>query len=494
MKTQTIIHRLLIRRTHNTLFLLIRSFVFVGFFSASLPSHADFQDTMQDMFDSLVNVTSPQAYESQTRHVLASGRVYLRNRVSRPNLLNYTPGRLSGGCGGIDLYLGSFSMINAAEFESLLRNIASNALGYAFGLAIEAMCPTCAQEMKNLQKLVQNMNKTMGDSCEMAESLVNEVGAPLKAWHTKRTEVDKPEMLKNQLINPDVFSGKKDKNKTQGEADNEANVDTSVNAVWQSLKNQNVASWWASGDDELLEIMMSLTGTIIKRPLDSRGGVPCDYGQGPDYCVKSMYTEISFSDLYHGSSGGTIVKKLDCDESAKCLYPVPTDLPDFVGFKARVENILLGDAATGLNLNNLGIVNKIRDKGQRLEDHEIAFIAAVPLPILEMIRNTAVSRGLSEQIARQVAELIAVEMTQNFMEESLQQIYKVVQEEEHEMDSTMLERIERVKKQVNAKHKNVSQQMANVKNYLENYDLYTRKMSERMAIELAENRIRVQSR
>ncbi len=55
------------------------------------------------------------------------------------------PPSFSAGCGGIDLFGGSFSFINMNQFVDLMRAVASNAAGYAFQLAINAMCPDCGR-------------------------------------------------------------------------------------------------------------------------------------------------------------------------------------------------------------------------------------------------------------------------------------------------------------------------------------------------------------
>ena len=40
------------------------------------------------------------------------------------------------------------------QFVDLMRAVASNAAGYAFQLAINAMCPDCGNTMSDLQKKV----------------------------------------------------------------------------------------------------------------------------------------------------------------------------------------------------------------------------------------------------------------------------------------------------------------------------------------------------
>jgi len=61
------------------------------------------------------------------------------------------------GCGGIDLFLGGFSYINAQAFTQLLRNIGSNAGGYAFNLALATVTPQIKSVLDELSAKVQQM-------------------------------------------------------------------------------------------------------------------------------------------------------------------------------------------------------------------------------------------------------------------------------------------------------------------------------------------------
>lgn len=476
----------------------IKIFIAALLLLGSMPVHADFAGTMSDMFGSLTNVTPPMAYDSQRRHVYSGGSLYLRNPITRANILNFTPPRFGAGCNGIDMFGGSFSFINKAQFEALMRSVASGSLGYAFGLALEAMCPTCAQEMKYLQKVVQEVNGMMGDSCKMAESLVNTVGAPLKSWRDQRKKTVQPGYLKSQGISSDFFEGWGDNNKTEKETDADMAIATETNVVWDALQQQNVAAWWASGDNELLEIMMSVTGTIIKSDFKDDGTTLCDIGDddgdglsdGDEYCIRPKDGVLTFSDIFSGSSPGTAVQKYTCNDVA-CLYPTSDSVADFKGFKQRVANILLGDAATGMALGNVGIVNKIRDKTATLSVAEIAFIKAAPAPILEMIRNAGMDAALAVQVAQQMVDIIAIEMTVNFIEQASRQIYAAVETEEMEMNTTVLAKIEQVKKDGAAQHQKASKQIANISSYLANYDLVIKKLSQRMQINLTEQRVNI---
>ena len=86
-------------------------------------------------------------------------------------LASLVPPSFEAGCGGIDFFAGSFSFINADQFVALMKATAANAAGYAFQVAMSAMCETCMAAIETLQKKVQELNQYFGNSCQLAQSL-----------------------------------------------------------------------------------------------------------------------------------------------------------------------------------------------------------------------------------------------------------------------------------------------------------------------------------
>src|SRR5574337_1610945 len=75
------------------------------------------------------------AHLGQRRGVITGGSMVARNRVMSANMVSFVPPSFSAGCGGIDLFSGSFSFINMNQFVDLMRAVAANAAGYAFQMA-----------------------------------------------------------------------------------------------------------------------------------------------------------------------------------------------------------------------------------------------------------------------------------------------------------------------------------------------------------------------
>lgn len=59
------------------------------------------------------------------------------------------------------MFFGGFSFVNAEEFQQMLQNIGQNAMGYAFELGLEAVCPTCNSVLKDLKNYASQLNKLM---------------------------------------------------------------------------------------------------------------------------------------------------------------------------------------------------------------------------------------------------------------------------------------------------------------------------------------------
>jgi conjugative transfer pilus assembly protein TraH len=85
---------------------------------ATVPSRADVNGDLNGFFGSLGysgNVTQAQAWQGQAAGYFTGGSVYLRNPVKNVQLISMQVPSLNSGCGGIDAYLGAFSMISGGN-------------------------------------------------------------------------------------------------------------------------------------------------------------------------------------------------------------------------------------------------------------------------------------------------------------------------------------------------------------------------------------------
>ncbi|PKY11731.1 conjugal transfer protein TraH [Acidithiobacillus marinus] len=129
---------------------------------------------MQGFLSGMFAATSvPQAASMGNGVTLSGGYAEVRTPLSGANIISFSPPDISAGCGGINLYMGSFHFINGQEFLALLRTIGQEALGYAFQLAIDAMCHQCGALLASIEKTIQNMNNALHNTCQLAHGIFN---------------------------------------------------------------------------------------------------------------------------------------------------------------------------------------------------------------------------------------------------------------------------------------------------------------------------------
>ena len=141
----------------------------------ALPAKADVNGDLNGFFNNLGysgNVTQAQAWQGQAAGYFSGGSVYLRNPVKNVQLISMQLPSLNAGCGGIDAYLGSFSMISGEEIQRFVKQIMSNAAGYAFDLALQTMVPELKQAKDFLQKLASDVNSMNMSSCQAAQGII----------------------------------------------------------------------------------------------------------------------------------------------------------------------------------------------------------------------------------------------------------------------------------------------------------------------------------
>ena len=382
-------------------------------------AQADFQDEMQGLFNSMTNVTDSGYHQAMGRGVVAGPSVVIRNKRIRTDLINFTPPRLDGGCGGIDMFLGSFSFINAEQFIHLLQAIASNAAGYAFKLALSVMCPSCKQVMESLQKTIQQLNQIAGDSCRAAQFMVDTAADKMGA-----------QGLKEQMENGPLSSAARALGQSIDEFDsylNKINTGTSTsklrgyqvnallgNVAWRVLRsNGYISAAFNSGNTELAEALMSVTGTVVgtKAIGDDEYAMPM---------INEYSPTISYKDLMEGGSSVNEVKKYSCD-SDDCLAPTQVAY-NFKGLQKLVNEVLLGPDDSSLSAGSL--VAQLLSNNGTLSDQAKQLIRVAPYHTTRL-RNMAVCTmaaggvGSLEQYAREASGLIALEVLEKYLRDVL---------------------------------------------------------------------------
>ncbi|WP_171353696.1 conjugal transfer protein TraH [Vibrio coralliilyticus] len=302
-------------------------------------SFAALDDQMRDAFDMLTNTTSPNAYETSRRGGISGGSLFLKSPIKRTNVLSATAPSFSSGCGGIDLYGGSFSYINADQFIETFQAVGSNALGYGVKLAVQSGCPTCEQVMTSLEKTAQFINSMNVDSCQAAQGLVSagvDFATTAKADVSAKTygiSTGQWEDL-NEAWGWASESGTSATKQLESANPTAVSENITINTTWKAMKEAEIANVFG-GDDQFLELVMTMIGTVvIKNPSSDTDSDP-----------KPIVYEGAAIKLTDLIDGGTLsIYKCDTTDATGCLSPPlsPSQSVTITGLKDMVNESLLG--------------------------------------------------------------------------------------------------------------------------------------------------------
>ena len=119
------------------------------------------------------NSTASGQFSTADRVGISGGSLTMRAPIQNVNLVSFDAPRIDAGCGGVDLYGGSFSFINGAQLEAIFKKVAANAAGLAFKAAIKAISPSLDALLTEFQTLLQKLNNLAKNTCSLAHTLTD---------------------------------------------------------------------------------------------------------------------------------------------------------------------------------------------------------------------------------------------------------------------------------------------------------------------------------
>lgn len=358
---------------------------------AVAPAQANVGNELNDFFNDMgaaANVTGPTAYQGQSAGYYTGGGVWSRFPQRTVNPVNLALPSAKAGCGGIDIFSGSFSFINSDEIVAMLKSVANNALGFAFQLAIKSISPQISSTIEEFSQKVQQMNQFNMNSCEMAQGLVaglwgknqghqSEVCKAIANSQGWATDWAKGRQMCNAGgERADIMEGNSDHGLPSG----------SYNYTWHTLQKS-----YPSFSNEFKEYLMSLVGTIVYvRPADADSGASYKYFGIGDQALLTA--------LIDGTTSTTI---LQCDEHTDCLNPTPQpiNVSQAVALKPRV--LALIESMAG----------KVRSNAPLTTD-EIGLLGATSVPLYKIITVNSAAQlgGMSTQEMSGLAEIVAMDL------------------------------------------------------------------------------------
>ena len=365
---------------------------------------------MQTMFNalgSLGNVTSPGAFRGQAMNLYTGGSLFMREPSKNYPLVRAQLPSLKAGCGGIDLFGGSFSFINKAQFVALLQNIGANAVGYAFKLALQSISPDIDKLLTELQDQINKINAMNINSCEAAQSLVNGVVGQYDNSIMSGCEnisqylgsvTDRADGRVSCATNAPAVV-KAAANSTDPNVSNATFV--KGNVVWNAL---NKVGGGISQQEK--EFIMSIVGTVVLYPPDDTGA-----GAAPAYLAPTI---VGLRDLLLGkadsaTSGNIDIDVYQCDEPAECLNPARTTV-SVQPFTTQVTQRLQK------------ISNNIATRSAQ-ETDDIGFVNNTSEPVFKMlaIANAVPGSNTAESLIETYKDVIALDYAETFLSRAIKQ-------------------------------------------------------------------------
>ena len=409
----------------------------------------DLNAEVNQMFDSLGtigNYTAPGAFRGQAYNTYTGGSLMMRasNKVYQLAAVQFPSAK--AGCGGIDVFGGSFSHISAAEFKNMLRNITAALPGIAFQLALESVSPLLGGLTKWAKGLETWINNARINSCETAKAIVS-TAAEAAGFSSQEACSD----LAIELgLESDRDAARRrcgtDRAGILGtaRASENPNIRNKApfvgNLTWKAL--QRAGSYL---DDAERELIMSIVGTIIFYAETSE--------RDPEPIAPTI---TSISQLLYGQATGptgTVLQHLlRCNDYTNCDAVTLDTTYQHTPFTTRVETMMRS------------IASKIATRTAIPNDSpEVGFVNQTTEPVYKLlsIGATIPGSGLADSLIAQYRDVIAADYAHIFLERNLR-VGMAALEKDFTLEKEQRERASQIRQRAQA----ILLQIAQEKNLL----------------------------
>ena len=376
--------------------------------TTSAPLRAgDLNAEVNNMFNSLGaigNYTAPGAFRGQAYNTYTGGNLMMRtpNKVYQLAAIQFPSAK--AGCGGIDVFGGSFSHISADEFKNMLKNITAALPGIAFQLALEAVSPLLGGLTKWAKGLETWINNARINSCETAKAIVSTAAESL-GYSSQETCADlaiEMGMESDRDAARRRCSSDRPSILASARSSGDANVRNKApfvgNLTWKAL--QRTGSYL---DDAERELIMSMVGTVIYYPEED--------ARDPEPVAPTL---TSISQLLYGQAAGSgtnvVQHMLSCNNYSDCDVVSLNTTYSHTPFTAKVETLMRSIAekiATRTAIPN--------------NSAEVGFVNQTTEPVYKMlsIGTSIPGSGLADSLIAQYRDLIAADYAYIFLDRNL---------------------------------------------------------------------------
>lgn len=145
----------------------------------------------EELFDKYA-ANSPATVQNYQGKTFYGGRFAGRIDRNPIDLIGFQSPTVSAGCGGIDFFAGSFSIVSKDEIVQMLRGVAQGVPAYFFNLALSNVCSDCAELATELEKRVAELNQWGRMSCEDAGQALDQATG-FSSWLDGKLKTEGPQ-------------------------------------------------------------------------------------------------------------------------------------------------------------------------------------------------------------------------------------------------------------------------------------------------------------
>ncbi len=165
---------------------LICSVILIFLLLSPYPAHSGYIDD----WVAQRTETSPGYFEGQKRGYFNGGGFSARLYTSNDYLLSVTPPKIKAGCGGIDVFMGGFSFLDANYLVSKAQNILTAAPFIALDLSLSVLCEQCIKAVKSAEAIANQLNSLQFDDCKASKVMVAKAFSPFTDNAQVRAEAE----------------------------------------------------------------------------------------------------------------------------------------------------------------------------------------------------------------------------------------------------------------------------------------------------------------
>jgi conjugative transfer pilus assembly protein TraH len=422
-------------------------------------SYAGIGEDLESFFNAsgvTSNVTTPGAHKDQSAGYYSGGGISLRNRVKNAQVATIQLPSVNAGCGGIDMFLGGFSHISKDALISALRNIGTNAAGYAFKLSLRTIAPMIDGVMEDLNALATKINQANINSCEVATTLLDGVWpkSDLAERHACTSSKSKQEDQDWASARQHCGAGGGRGGSSAGNgSDYQDMLIEEFNVAWEVIKKNQ----FLKSNPDLAHLCMTLSGTIVA------------YKESDRRKILTYPSRADHDDLIRVLLEGGSTNIYACRDGGKCLKIEirKANIPSAKAFMMKVRKMLSDITEKAMN-------------DQAFSPQEIAFIENVKLPLYKMI-NVMAAHKRTDFDLKDFTEIVTIDFIHQYIVEILDVMLaeaanlRSVQISEKEI-SQFLKQLQQAKAAINTKRMNAYEQMNQALLMIETTKTYERKI------------------